>query len=536
MTRVPRLSRRAALAHLGAGGVAATLSGRGYAAAAQEATPRPDETGTIADRLPGALARLDEIARDTLERTGIPGLAIAVVAGDAAVFLEGYGVREAGTDAAVDADTVFTTRFLSKPIASTVVANVVGDSIVTWDTPVSAIDPGFALHDPWVTRHVTPRDLFAHRSGLPEHAGDLLEDLGFDRETVLHRLRYQPLVNDFRATYAYTNFGLTAAAVAAATAAGTTWEALSADRLYQPLGMDRTSSRYVDFLNAENRARGHAPVGDGWALAEARDPDPQSPAGGVSSTVRDLAQWLRLQLNGGMIDGEPIVAADALAETHRPQIVSNPPADPATDRASFYGLGWNVAYDGAGRVRLSHSGAFNLGAATSVFLVPAEQLGIVILTNAQPIGAPEAIALSFLDLALTGEVTIDYLTALQPVFAEVIAPAYGTTVDYAAPLASPAPALSPDTYMGRYANDYFGPIAVVAEGDRLDLHIGPNDERYPLRHYDRDVFLYQPPGENAFGPSAATFTVDADGTASRVVIENLDIHGQGSFVRAPDQA
>jgi CubicO group peptidase (beta-lactamase class C family) len=46
-------------------------------------------------------------------------------------------------------------------------------------------DPAFALADPYVTRNATFADLLSHRSGLSTGAGDLLEDLGFDRDTIL---------------------------------------------------------------------------------------------------------------------------------------------------------------------------------------------------------------------------------------------------------------------------------------------------------------------------------------------------------------
>ena len=62
---------------------------------------------------------------------------------------------------------------------------------------------------------VSVGDMFSHRSGLPDHAGDMLEDLGYDRRYVLDRLRELPL-DPFRISYAYTNFGLTAAAEAVA--------------------------------------------------------------------------------------------------------------------------------------------------------------------------------------------------------------------------------------------------------------------------------------------------------------------------------
>ena len=489
---------------------------------AQEMTPA---------RLTAALAELDRLAEGTLQRTGVPGLAIAVVHRDAVVYLKGFGVREAGTDQAVDADTVFQLASVSKPIASTVVAALVGDGVVRWDDHIVDHDPAFQMYDPWVTRELTLRDMFAHRSGLPDHAGDLLEDLGYDRAEVLHRLRYQRPDSSFRSHYAYTNFGLTEAAVAAALAAGQTWEDLSAERLYRPLGMTSTSSRFADYQAAPNRALTHVLVDGRYTPRYVRDPDAQSPAGGVSSTVRDLVQWLRLQLGGGTFEGRQLVAAAALEETHRPQIVSNPPEDPATDRAGFYGLGWNVGYDGQGRVRWSHSGGFAYGAATAVFLVPSAQLGIAVLTNAAPIGVPEAVGVSFLDLALDGQVQRDWLAAFGQEFERLNVPPYGRTVDYTRPPATVSPSQPLDAYVGTYANDLYGELEVAAENGGLVLRLGPRRMAFPLRHWDRDVFAYQPTGENAAGLSGVTFQVEPGPSATLVVVEALDVHGQGTFTR-----
>jgi CubicO group peptidase (beta-lactamase class C family) len=478
-----------------------------------------------------ALPKLETLATETLRRTGVPGLAITVVYKDEVLFLRGFGVGKAGTARPVTADTVFQLASVSKPIASTIVAGLVGDKVVTWDDPIVKHDPAFQMDDPYVTRAVTLRDMFCHRSGLPDHAGDLLEDMGFDRATILHRLRYLPTGNRFRATYAYTNFGLTAAAVAAARAAGTSWHDLAAARLYRRLGMTHTSSRVADFTAAPNRALLHVRVGGRWVARYTRDPDTESPAGGVSSSVRDLAQWLRLQLGNGMFEGRRVIDAAALAETHRPQIISDAPHNPATDRAGFYGLGWNVSYDDQGRVRLSHSGAFNLGAATTVTLLPSEQLGIVALTNAHPIGAPEALTRSFLDLVLTGTVAQDWLALYGQRFLAFDKPAYGTTVDYTRPPAHPSPALASTAYVGVYHSNFFGEITIAAHGGGLVLTQGPHKAPFPLRHFARNVFTYQPVGENAYGLSAVTFTVGAEGKATRVVVENLDIHGQGTFTR-----
>jgi CubicO group peptidase (beta-lactamase class C family) len=485
------------------------------------------------EKVKAALPELEKLAEQAMEKTGIPGMAIAVVYKDQVVYLKGFGVRVAGKRETVDADTVFQLASVSKPIASTVVAALVGEKMVRWDDPIIKHDPSFQMHDSWVTREVTLRDMFAHRSGLPDHAGDRLEDIGFDRAAILFRLRYQKPDSSFRSHYAYTNFGLTEAAVAAAKAAGKSWEDVAAEKVYQPLGMKNTSSRYADFIAAKNRALGHVFFDGKWVAKYSRDPDAQSPAGGVSSTVRDLAQWVRLQLGNGKLDGKQVINAEALAETHRPQMASYIAKDPATDRTDFYGLGWGVGYDDQGRVRWSHSGAFDLGAATNINLLPSEGLGVVVLTNASPIGVPEAISKSFYDLVLNGKIERDWFALYRQIFAAALKPDYGTSIDYANPPKQPSPALPAEAYAGTYNHDLFGEMEIVEKDGGLALQLGPKKDAFPLQHFDRDLFTYQPVGENAYGLSAVTFSVGADGKADSVNIENLNINGQGTFARAP---
>jgi CubicO group peptidase (beta-lactamase class C family) len=491
-----------------------------------------NNVGVTREQVKAALPKLEQLVKETLKKTSIPGMAIAIVYKDEALFLQGFGVRKAGEAQPIDADTVFQLASVSKPMASTVVAGVVGDGLVKWDDPISKYDPAFQMDNPYVTREVTLRDMFSHRSGLPDHAGDLLEDMGFDRATILHRLRYLPTGNHFRSTYAYTNFGLTEAAVVAAKAAGKSWEDLTSQRLYQPLGMKHTSSRFADYEAAKNRALLHVLVNGKWVARNTRDPDAQSPAGGVSSSVRDMAQWLRLQLGNGTFEGKHVISSGALAETYLPTMLRDPhPQNPATERASFYGLGWNVGYDDQGRVLLSHSGAFALGAATTVSLLPSEQLGIVVLTNAYPIGVPEAISRSFFDLVFNGKIEKDWVALYRQLFVQSFKPDYGTAVDYAKPPTHPSPALSSDAYIGTYHNNFVGEIEIAAKDGGLILKEGPKKEAFPLKHFDGNVFTYQPMGENAYGLSGVTFTIGTDGKAKSVVVENLNIYGQGTLTR-----
>lgn len=424
--RLPHTLWLVAVAFVFLGGFAVPMTAK--------AAPKSDQ---ITDsQVKAALIELEKLTLQEMQKTGVPGIAIAVVYQDQLVYLKGFGMREVSKSDSVDADTVFQLASVSKPLGSTVIAKLVSEKVLTWDDTVVQYDPDFAMDQPFVTRNLTLRDLYSHRSGLPDHAGDLLEDMGYDRATILHNLRYIPTKNHFRSQYAYTNFGVTQAAVAAARAAGTTWEQLSQDRLYKPLGMHSTSSTLADFLAHTNRAQGHVLINGKWVAKYQRDPDAQSPAGGASSSARDMAQWLRLHLSGGKLNGEPIISAEALAETYRPEMVSNPASNPATDRTGFYGLGWGVGYDELGRVKLSHSGAFLLGAATVVYMLPSEQLGIVILTNSAPIGVPEALAASFIDLATYGRVQRDWVTLYKQGFARMAAEGRSAT-DYSRPLPTP---------------------------------------------------------------------------------------------------
>ena len=479
--------------------------------------PLPDNA--VAD----AVAKLDGIAEELMNSSGIPGMAIAVVHGGKTVYAKGFGVRDTRVGNKVDADTVFQLASVSKSLAATVVAHQVGAGVIGWDTTIVDELPWFALSDPAVTRMLTVGDLFAHRSGLPDHAGDVLEDLGYDRRAVLQRLRLLPL-DPFRTSYAYTNFGVTAAAEAVATASGRSWEDLSAEVLYRPLGMTDASSRFSDFESRPNKAIGHVKTDSGYAPRFTRDPDAQSPAGGVSASVTDLTHWLTMMLADGSYNGAPVVDAAALLPALTPQMVSSPPAQPAM-RSGFYGYGFNIGTSPAGRVHFSHSGAFDMGAATNFVIIPAADVAIVALTNATPSGVPETLTAEFADLVEFGEVREDWRGLYAGAFAGLNTP-IGDLAGKQPP-ANPSPARAASSYIGTYVNDYWGPVTVTGDTGALTLSMGPKPVRYPMTHWDADVFTIDLTTENA--PPGSVSKVSFAGDA--VTIEVLDDERMGTFTR-----
>ena len=430
-------------------------------------------------------------------------------------------MRKVGEPETIDSDTVFQVASVSKPVASTIIAGVVGDEQANWTDPVKTWNPDFKLGDPYVTENATLQDLLSHRSGMPNGGGDLLEDLGWDRDYILSKVDQLPL-HPFRAVYDYSNFGITEAGVAAADAAGLSWEDLADSVLFDRIGMDSSSYRHADYEVRDNKALIHVPVGPAgsktWEARYVRDADAEAPAGGLSTSVNDMAKFIRLQLGDGTFDGTEIIDATALQQTHLPHQFLHPlPQNPAV-RAGFYGLGWNISYDSHGRVKYSHSGAFALGAATSVAVMPGEDLGIVTLTNGQPHGYPEAINNAFFDVATNGEpdgrLAGLLLAASCPASTP---PSLPRKQQWGTAPAEPGPAAADSAYVGTYQNPYYGPLTVTSNGGALSMTMGPDDAptTFALTHFDGNTFTYQTIGENGIGPSNAVFDV-SDGVASSV--------------------
>jgi CubicO group peptidase (beta-lactamase class C family) len=454
------------------------------------------------NQIQAGIKQLGPLARDLLQKSGVPGMAVAAVYNGETVFAEGFGIRRAGAADAVDADTVFQLASLSKAISATILAQQIGRGGLSWDTKVVEHLPWFVLNDPWVTRHVTLADMFAHRSGLPDHAGDDLEDLGYSRDQILHRLGYLPL-SAFRITYAYTNFGLTAAAVAAAAAAGTDWASLAEAVLYRPLGMASASSRFADFIRRSNRATPHVKINGAYVAKYQRRPDAQAPAGGVSASARDMARWLAMVLQNGKYNGAQIVDAAALLPAVTAEMIIAP-SPSMSARPETYGYGFNVGTQPTGRTTIGHSGAFASGAGTNFLMIPSLNLGVIALTNAAPSGAAEALTAAFADLVQYGAISRDWYAGYHQRTAPVSAPV-GTLAGKSPP-ASPAPPAKLQAYAGTYQNDYFGPAEIQAQPAGLALKLGPRGMVFPLTHWDGDIFTYTPQGENAPDGSRAALT------------------------------
>tara|TARA_R110002124_G_C8965308_1_gene514465 strand:+ start:2888 stop:4441 length:1554 start_codon:yes stop_codon:yes gene_type:complete len=488
------------------------------------ALPEPEQVATAIDRLPGVIEK-------TFDDTGVPGMAVAVVHEGKTVYSQGFGVRESGTDLEVTPETVFQIASLSKPLSATGIAAAIGasDGALSWESPISQYMPNFAFSDPVVTQRATVGDAFSHRTGLFTGAGDDLEDIGYDRAQILERLTLQPL-DTFRNSYHYSNFGVTIGAEAVAASRGQEWESLMDELVFEPIGMTSSTARYDDYLASDNRAVLHAKIDGEFVPRFERDADPQAPAGGVASSVADLAEWMNVLLHEGeSVDGEMVADADALRQAMTPHVVSG--AGPElTVRPSHYGFGFNASPMLSGRMAYSHSGAFVLGAGTAFQVVPELDLGIVVLTNGAPVGAAESVVAQFFDMVQFGEPTRDWTADFEGFFAGYLVPV-GDLVGETPPSDSMLPS-NIDQLLGEYQNSYFGDLILEREGDVLLARLGPDGvTQMQLTAWDGGVLAYAPSNENAPDGSLASATFTRVGDDMSVTLESFDAQGLGTWTK-----
>jgi CubicO group peptidase (beta-lactamase class C family) len=465
-------------------------------------------------------ADFDGFVQKSMKQYNVPGTAVAIVDGNN-VIAKGYGVRTYGKNAAVDADTLFMLASNTKPFTAALLAIMVDEKKIGWNDHVIDYLPGFALKDAYATRMTTPKDLLAHRTGLPPFAGDNLEALGFSRPEALRRIRFMEPACSFREKAHYSNPAFFSAGMLAAAIGGDTYEQLIKDKIFAPLSMTRTGVTSDDYRTRQNVADAHEPLADGGSRVIPWDSsDVFGPAGAINSTARDMARWLQLQLNEGSIDGKQVISKESMAEMHTPAMVDEPgfAEMPPIDKNSglAYGLGWGI-YHYKGHVILEKAGA-RAGMRSAVVLVPDKHLGIAIMANQNLTVLPEAVRAYLIDKMVAPSDT-DLQAGIGAANQAIIK----MFTIKPTPAPTTAPTLPLANYAGNYTNDLYGTLKVYVQDGKLRWEAGPNKTSGTLSHVGYDTFeLAWPPGRISL-PEEATFTLGIDGHPTQLVTDSFGL-------------
>lgn len=255
--------------------------------------------------VPAELQQLDATVERVRSQFDIPGIAVAVVKDGQIVFERGYGVRELGKPAPVEADTLFAIASNTKAFTATSLNLLAEQGKLKMDDRVIDHLPSFRMSDPYVTGEMRIRDLLSHRSGLSLGAGDLLfwPTTTYSNAEVVQRLGKVPLKAGFRDRYAYDNILYAVAQQVIEQVSGQSYADFLQQHIFTPVGMAGTRFNADHLQPGDKAATGHAK----FDFTELRTVAPltwsnNAGAGGVYSSVHDMARWMNVQLAQGKLE------------------------------------------------------------------------------------------------------------------------------------------------------------------------------------------------------------------------------------------
>ncbi|HEX6278929.1 MAG TPA: serine hydrolase domain-containing protein [Pyrinomonadaceae bacterium] len=425
-------------------------------------------------------ADLDKFVQKTLEKfPEIPGIAVVVIKGDKPAFLKAYGMADKESGVNADVDTMWYIASSTKSFTALAAALMDKDGKIMLDDPVMKYTAGMTLRNP-IPEKVKIRDLLIHTSGLRN--GPLGFRMAYSGESdpkdMAKVFADGTTFNDEAyGRYAYTNLGYNIYAVLLQNHLKMRWQDLLQKRVFDPLGMDHTTS-YISRAKAKK-----------WKVAAPYMVDPgsgntvRSPlaktdsnlqsAGGMFASASDLGRWLIVNINDGRLGGKQIFPAEIMKAVHTGHTTTEREQPPFSG-AGEYGLGWQIGKYGDKKV-IYHHGGFP-GYRSHISYLPEQKIGVAVLVNEGTIGGRVAdlVATYAYDRLTDGEtVEADYAKRLEETFDAYQIGKKRFMDGFAERAKRPWQLSEPRTsYAGTYENNLLGRMEVAVEGESVMVRLG----------------------------------------------------------------
>jgi len=331
------------------------------------------------------IEQLGDFIRTGQKELGVPGVGLGIVQDGRVVFSGGFGVRELGKTATVDGDTDFMIASNTKALTTLLLAKLVAEGKLTWDTPVTSLLPSFKLGDAETTRQVKVRQLICACTGMPRQDLEwLFEFKDVTPEKALVTLGTMQPTSKFGELFQYSNPMAAAAGYTAGHVMypqmelGAAYDKAMQTQVFDPLGMKATTFDYGRAL-AGDHAYPHSPDIDGKPALAVMELNysiiPQRPAGAAWSNVNDMLRYVSMELaNGALPDGKTYIPKEPLLERRVAQV--------PIGKDETYGMGLMV--DTEYEIPIVHHGGDMIGFHSDMIWLPGQNVGAVVLTNADP--------------------------------------------------------------------------------------------------------------------------------------------------------
>lgn len=333
--------------------------------------------------------RLDQRLRLAAAKPDMVGMAVAVIENGEIAFVQGYGTTMASGAEPVTPNTVFRWASLSKGVAATMIGILADEGKLSLDEPVARFNTTLKLPANG-EQLATVADILSHRVGLPHNSNDNKLEAGADPKALRASLATVGAACAPSTCHSYQNIAFDTTSEIVERVTGQRYVDEVRRRLFAPLGMQNASLTRAGLMSARSWARPHV----GRRTVEVNDNYYRVPAaGGVNSSIMDLAIWMRAQM--GLA---PQVVSEHVLDTIHQARVNTDRRGTMFSRAmgpSKYALGWrDYNYDGHWLV--GHQGAV-MGYRSTILFDPATKSGVAVLWNSQS-GRPSGVQLEVMEM------------------------------------------------------------------------------------------------------------------------------------------
>jgi CubicO group peptidase (beta-lactamase class C family) len=314
-------------------------------------------------------AAVEQSAKEEIARLRIPGAAIAVVKGDRVVYSGAVGVANVETGEAVRPEMLFRLGSTTKMFTAAALCGLAAEGKIDLKAPVGKYIAGL----PPRLSKTTGDQLLSHTAGVldtaPMYGSHDDDALGKG----IRSWTDEWLFTSPGRIFSYSNPGYWMAGYLVEVLHGKAYADAMTERLFEPLGMKRTTLRPTTAMTWP-LAQGHNSIGGGapYIARPAADNAASWPAGSMFSSVSELARFTVAFLNDGMVEGKRALDPKAIA------MLSTAHAKyPGSDDAYGYGL---TIREHRG-VRMVEHGGSRMGYGSSIRMAPAQRVAVIVATN-----------------------------------------------------------------------------------------------------------------------------------------------------------
>ncbi len=332
----------------------------------QQPTPRPTDAAII--------RAVDSIVGRAADGRSLVGAAVLVRRGGRTLVAKGYGKADLELDVPATDRTVFRIGSITKQFTAAMILQLADSGRLALDDPLATYLPWFPLQG----RTVTVRQLLNHTSGIPSYTGTgaafgRIARLATPPESLLALVAGKPFDFEPGAGYRYNNSGYVLLGMILEKVTGKRYADLLTERIATPLGL--TDTRYCDERAVTpRRARGYARSATGPVNADPIDMSTPFSAGGLCSTVGDLARWREALVSGR------VMRPESYARMIRPDSLT-------TGAPLTYGYGLAPAQL-QGHRSVGHGGAIN-GFESMFQWFPDDSVTVIVLGNTEGNGVDQ---------------------------------------------------------------------------------------------------------------------------------------------------